>query len=317
MSDRSATDRPLLILIANGHEWSVRSIESILSPNGYATVRAYTGTQALELARHAQPDVLVLERRLADMDAVEVCRRLRSEQIIDDVTPIVVTTDTTASRLDRLEILRAGAWDICTHPLDADVLLAKLNGYAVARAEMRRLRDASLLDGATGLYNVRGLTRRARELGAEAVRRRTALACVVFSAEPADGGPEETAQQLGEQLAMVFERTGRLSDVVGRIGQAEFAVIAPSTEAEGAIRLVQRVEAALAAQATAAADRRPPPRLRVGYAAVSDLSESTLDPVELLLRASAALRDARSSGEYLAQGVQAGLSSAFNASQLH
>ena len=291
----------MLVLIANDHEWSVRSLESILAPHRFATLRAFTGMQAIELARHAQPDLIVLERRLGDMDAVEVCRQLRESHLIDPSTPIIVTSDTTAGRSERLEVLRAGAWDVFIHPIDADVLLAKLETYSRVRTAVRRLEEASLLDDETGLYNARGLTRRARELGAEAIRRRGALACVVLAAESVDGSAASTAElarRLGEQLVLVFERTGRLSDVVGRLGQSEYAVIAPATEAKGAERLVERIEAALnASQVTLpGVPSAPEFRLRVGYAAVPDLAESTLDPVELLLRASASLRDARSSG---------------------
>src|SRR4051812_17285291 len=48
MADRDKASRPPLVLIANDQEWSARSLESILGPNGYAVVRAYTGQQALE-----------------------------------------------------------------------------------------------------------------------------------------------------------------------------------------------------------------------------------------------------------------------------
>src|SRR5690606_7656216 len=40
-----------LVLVANDQEWSARSLESILAPNGYAVVRAHTGQQALDQAR--------------------------------------------------------------------------------------------------------------------------------------------------------------------------------------------------------------------------------------------------------------------------
>lgn len=286
-----------MVLIVNDHEWSVRSLESILVPHGYATLRAFSGQQAIELARLAQPDVIVLERRLSDMDAGDVCEALLGSRLIDTTTPIIVTTDTTADRSERLKVIRAGAWEVFVHPLDAELLLAKIENYSRLRSEVRRVVDASLLDRETGLYNARGLTRRARELGAEAVRRRGALACVVLAAEPVEGSPlssAEQARQLGEQLAVIFERTGRLSDVVGRLGQFEFAVIAPSTGAQGAARLVERIEAALASEAPASVPVMPSYRLRTGFAAVPDFAESTVDPVELLLRAAAAVRDSRS-----------------------
>ena len=40
---------PPIVLVANDQEWSARSLESVLGPHGFATVRAFTGRQALEL----------------------------------------------------------------------------------------------------------------------------------------------------------------------------------------------------------------------------------------------------------------------------
>src|SRR5689334_15369680 len=79
MFDSDRPSRPPLILIANEQEWSARSLESILGPNGYAVVRAYTGRQTLDLVRTAQPDAVVLDVRMSDMDGLEVCQALRSD----------------------------------------------------------------------------------------------------------------------------------------------------------------------------------------------------------------------------------------------
>jgi CheY-like chemotaxis protein len=61
MAHREKAHPAPLVLIANDQEWSARSLESILGPNGYAVVRAYTGQQALERARTSQPDIIILD----------------------------------------------------------------------------------------------------------------------------------------------------------------------------------------------------------------------------------------------------------------
>ena len=62
MADRDKTPAASpLVLIANDQEWSARSLESILGPNGYAVIRAYTGQQALERARAAAWTVVSLK----------------------------------------------------------------------------------------------------------------------------------------------------------------------------------------------------------------------------------------------------------------
>src|SRR5205823_9656106 len=112
--------------------------------------------------------------------------------------------------------------------------------------ELERVRDDSLLDTTTGLYNVRGLTRRAQELGAEATRRHAPLACVAVAAATEGAEHDESLGEVGhriaEHLGDVFRRTTRISDVIGHLGRSEFAIIAPATESNGAVRLVERIQ---------------------------------------------------------------------------
>ena len=104
-SDRMSP--PPLVLVANDQEWSARSLESIIGPQGYAVVRAHTGRQALDLARRTQPDVIIIDAGMPDLPGVEVCRMIRSDVLFTASTPIVITTAGPASRADRLEAFRA------------------------------------------------------------------------------------------------------------------------------------------------------------------------------------------------------------------
>ncbi len=79
MTQPEKTRTSPLVLIANDQEWSARSLESILAPNGYAVVRAYTGHQALERVRTSEPDLIILDAQMPDMHGFEVCRTLRSD----------------------------------------------------------------------------------------------------------------------------------------------------------------------------------------------------------------------------------------------
>jgi CheY-like chemotaxis protein len=92
MANREKALSAPLVLIANDQEWSARSLESILGPNGFSVVRAYTGQQALERARSSQPDLIILDAQMPDMHGFDVCRALRSDPRFSGTTPIVITT---------------------------------------------------------------------------------------------------------------------------------------------------------------------------------------------------------------------------------
>ncbi len=284
-----------LVLIANDQEWSARSLESILGPNGYSVVRAYTGQQALERARTTHPDLIILDAQMPDMHGFEVCRTLRGDPRFSATTPIIITTSGPSGRTQRLEAYRAGAWEFLGQPLDGESLLLKLATFLRSKQEVDALREESLLDPNTGLYNMRGMSRRAREMGSEAFRRRDPLACVVFSPDTDDALSEESvdeeAHRLVDQVGMLFRRAGRASDAIGRLAEGEFAVIAPATGPEAALRLVRRLTNAIESTPIPVRGGERGVRLKAGYCAVPDFAESSVDAVELLLRATTALRD--------------------------
>jgi PleD family two-component response regulator len=294
MANRETASAAPLVLIANDQEWSARSLESILGPNGYSVVRAYTGQQALERARASQPDIIILDAQMPDMHGFEVCRALRSDPRFSSTTPIVITTSGPSGRTQRLEAYRCGAWEFLGQPLDGEALLLKLGTFLESKRQVDILREENLLDSGTGLYNMRGLARRAREIGADALRRREALACVVFAPETEmesdEEAPGEELLRLSDQVGTVFREVGRGSDAIGRLGATEFAVIAPATGPDGALRLVSRLGAAVEAT-------RIPVRGGERSCAVPDFAEASVDAVELLLRATTALRDLKRGGE--------------------
>lgn len=303
MNDREKSSRPPLVLIANDQEWSARSLESILAPNGFAVLRAYTGQQALDRARTAQPDLIILDAQMPDMHGVEVCRALKEDPRYSGTIPIIITTSGPSGRAQRLEAYRAGAWEFLGQPLDGEALLLKLQTFIRAKFEIDRVRDESLLDQLTGLYNMRGLAKRAREIGSEAFRRHHALACIVFSPDPetatadsSDQISEEHASKVAERVGEIIRQRGRASDAIGRLGRSEFAVIAPATEAEGAVRLMQRLGQSIESESVNLGELEKKLRIRAGYCAVADFAESSVDAVEMLLRATTALRHLRSEG---------------------
>jgi diguanylate cyclase (GGDEF)-like protein len=293
----SPSPAPPLVLVANDQEWSARTLESVLGQAGFAVVRAYTGRQAVDVARRTQPDAVILDVGMPDIGGIEVCQLLRSDVGLSQSTPIVMTTAGPASRALRLDALRAGAWELLGEPIDSEALLLKMGAFVQSKREIDRVRDAAVIDPITGLYNVRGLARRAKEIGADAARRHAALACVVVAPtsevpESALSDPEDVARVVS-YLSEICRETTRTSDAVGHLGHLEFAIIAPASDVTGALRIVERLQEAVDARPLMFAGEFHQLKVRAGYSAVSDFAESTVDAVELMLRAATALRHAR------------------------
>jgi diguanylate cyclase (GGDEF)-like protein len=287
---------PPLVVIANSQEWHTRSLESILGPHGYAVLRAYTGRQAIERALSSQPDIIVVDTDLPDVDGLEVCRQLRSDPRISPSTPILVTSPGHPSRQQRLAALRAGAWDYLGSTLDGEELPLKLDAYVRAKFDADRAREESLLDQITGLYNIRGLARRARELGSQAFRHHEPFACVVIAPVVESDFMDEAQREAAiitvvDRLARALRESGRVSDAIGRLGPTEFAVIAQGTDRDGAVRLAERLQKTLETAATETGARF---RMAAGYDAVDNYHEAPIEPSDMLVRATMAMRLSRS-----------------------
>jgi PleD family two-component response regulator len=295
MTDRTSRDHPPLVVIANSQEWHVRTLESILGPHGYAVLRAYTGKQALERCRTGRPDIIIVDTDLPDMDGLELCRTLRDDPLISPSTPILVTSPGHSSRQKRLAAFKAGAWDFLGATPDSEELPLRLDAYVSAKFDADRAREESLLDQLSGLYNVRGLARRARELGSHAFRNHEALACVVFSPIVADVGNaaevEAAAAAAVGQLSRALRDLGRTSDAIGRLGPSEFAVIAHGIDSAGAVKMAQRFTDALR---SAAGTESNPMRIAAGFDAVPDYHDAPMDPADMLAHATIAMRLSRS-----------------------
>jgi two-component system, cell cycle response regulator len=295
MHQRSA-EYPAEVLIASSDEWMARSIETILDPNQVTVVQALNGRQALSIARLHQPDAILIQSRLPDMDPLELCRTLRADPTLDPHTPIIVASVTPSTRRERVEALRAGAWDYCEISPDTEELLLRLDTYVRAKAASDQLRHASLLDHLTGLYNLQGLTRRLEEAASEARRYRRPLACLAISHDTAADAASPDLVKRTERVAKMVSETCRASDAIGRLRNNKFVVIAVETAPEGAQRLAERMIKAADQVRTELGVGHSELDVRVGFFAVPDFTSAAIRPTEMIARATAALQQQRSTG---------------------
>ncbi len=79
----------------------------VLELHGYRTIIASDGAMAIETAREARPDLILLDVMMPGMDGLEVCRRLRADPVLRGI-PIVLMTSLQDLGLD-VKGLKAGA----------------------------------------------------------------------------------------------------------------------------------------------------------------------------------------------------------------
>jgi two-component system, OmpR family, KDP operon response regulator KdpE len=109
------------ILVIDDEYQILRALRTILTARQFRVSTAGTGEEGLALAAANQPDAIILDLSLPDMDGVTVCRRLREWTH----TPIVVLS-VRDSEQDKVQALDAGADDYLTKPFGIDELLARI-----------------------------------------------------------------------------------------------------------------------------------------------------------------------------------------------
>jgi DNA-binding response OmpR family regulator len=227
------------ILLANPDEIFARSLESILSAAGYSVLWAPTACSALEQEQRARPDAAIIAMELADDGGgLALCRTLRQGRGLSPSTPIFLTQPSAATRPQRIEALRAGADELWGQPMDPEEFRLRLAAQLRAKAEADRVREEGLLDERSRLWNDRGLLRRAEELLAATIRDHSAIGVAVVDI---DGDGLRHDWTVGDRVAKGLRRWARLSDAVGRIGTAQFGVVAPRTGPSGCARLGERL----------------------------------------------------------------------------
>ncbi len=94
-------------------------LEEILQKEGYATLRAYSGTEALYLLSQNHPDLILLDLMMPGLSGEEVLHHIQN-------TPVIVLS-AKADVQDKVSLLLGGAADYVTKPFDTKELLARIS----------------------------------------------------------------------------------------------------------------------------------------------------------------------------------------------
>jgi len=119
--------RGATVLIVDDKPQNLRLISDFLAEQGFDLMLTRSGAQALEKARLARPDLVLLDVRMPETDGFEVCRRMKSDPRTAGVPVIFMTAvDDTAHKV---EGFRLGAVDYVTKPIQREELLARIQHH--------------------------------------------------------------------------------------------------------------------------------------------------------------------------------------------
>jgi len=109
------------ILVIDDEPQILRAMRTILTEKQFRVTTASRGEEGLTLAATTEPDIIILDLGLPDMEGVEVCTRLREWT----QTPIIILSVRDSER-DKVAALDTGADDYLTKPFSIEELLARV-----------------------------------------------------------------------------------------------------------------------------------------------------------------------------------------------
>ena len=147
MSENAAQEnrrrlRNSTLLIVDDNPNNLKMLSDYLEGEGFKTLVARDGELAVKRARYAQPDLILLDVVMPDIDGFETCRRLKADEETRDI-PVIFMTALAASTEDKVRGFSAGAVDYITKPIQQEEVSARVETHLEIRHLNKSLQMAN------------------------------------------------------------------------------------------------------------------------------------------------------------------------------
>jgi CheY-like chemotaxis protein len=113
------------ILVVDDDDFQHKLINKLLEKKDYHLIFAGNGSEALNMMRETQPDLILMDVMMPDMDGLETMRTMRSEPILAKIPVIMITGKSDGQVVS--DSMKVGAADFVVKPFDKATLIAKVN----------------------------------------------------------------------------------------------------------------------------------------------------------------------------------------------
>jgi len=264
---------------------------TILDQAGFDTRVVSDPMQAIDVLGDFAAELILMDLYMPDCNGTELAAVIRQEDAYVGVPIIYLSGETDLGT--QIEAISEGGDEFLTKPIKPALLVAAVR----ARAQRARILGSYLKrDGLSGLLN-HSSTKEALEVEMARARRRGApLAFAMIDLDHFKQVNDSHGHPVGDRviksLARLLSQRLRKTDVVGRFGGEEFAIILPDTPLEDARRVLDELRESFAALSHQAESGQ----FRVSFSCgVAEMADTTR-PGELIRNADAALYQAKNQG---------------------
>lgn len=207
-----------------------------------------SGKGGLEFAHRYQPDLILLDAMMPDMDGFSVCTELRAHAETSAIPIIFVTS--LESPDDEARALEIGASDFMPKPINLAVLRARVRTQLTLKRQADMLRSLTLADPLTGLLNRRALDETIAKEWRRCGDSQKPLSMILADLDHFKAFNDAYGHPAGDDclraVAKVFRQAAqRPQDLVARYGGEEFVILLPEIDLPGAEIVAGRVKCGL------------------------------------------------------------------------
>ncbi|MBF0582764.1 MAG: diguanylate cyclase [Magnetococcales bacterium] len=222
-----------IVLIVDDCPDNIRTLKNILDRE-YKVLFATNGNEAMECAIHEQPDLILLDVMMPEIDGFTVCGWLRDHEKTNTIPVIIVTAmhDPEAE----MRGFKSGAVDFITKPVNPPAVRARVGVHLTLKRQREelekvnaQLRELAEFDLLTGLPNRKLFYDRLQQTIAKGERQRGSFALMFVDLDRFKWVNDNLGHNVGDALlieaAQRMKNMVRKSDTVARLGGDEFTVI--------------------------------------------------------------------------------------------
>ncbi len=261
---------------------------------------ATNGAAAIRTAHEKNPDIVLLDAEMPELDGFEVCTALKADPATADASVIFVTAHSDIEREERA--LRLGAVDFISKPISPPIVRARVLTHITLKAQADELRRQATIDHLTGLPNRRAFDEVYQREWRRARRGGYALAALMIDLDCFKQFNDTYGHPAGDAclraVAHVLDGCAqRPGDFAARYGGEEFVILLPDTaDLDGGIRFAETVCAAVRALGIQHAQSLGGETVTTSVGVSAVVPQAGVNAASLVLAADQALYEAKRSG---------------------
>jgi len=282
------------VLAVDDSEVSLMLLTSLLEKLNFKVLEAKDGVQALKLLKvHPDISLVVTDYNMPKMDGMELIYNIRKEYTRDELSVIGISS--TDDHKVSVKLLKSGANDFLSRPFAHEEFNCRINQNIDAIANYKKLKDATIKDFLTGLYNRKYIFETGAKLYNNAVRDNINLTTAMLDIDHFKKINDTHGHHIGDlalkHVADLLHDSLRDGDILSRMGGEEFCIFCINLDKKNAAGLFERIRKTIEDNPLQYEDLTINITISIGYSA--ELSDSL---EHMINDADKALYEAKESG---------------------